>query len=169
MSEVNPANETQVSEVPSNYIPMSAPIQRLQVPEKPGFVRYWFRGDPNRLQRAMQAGYRFVNPTDVKINNFDVGGDSNTSGNTDLGTRVSIITGDESGPDGQPNRLYLMEIPKELYERGQKFLEERNESIAEELRSGLIGADSDAPRDKATRYSKTGVPDLFNPHKPRRR
>lgn len=171
MSQSNPANEPKVSEIPENYVPMSAPIQRLQVPEKPGFVRYWFRGDPNRLQRAMQAGYKFVNPNDVKVNNFDVGGDSKNSGNTDLGTRVSVVTGDETGPDGQPNRLYLMEIPKELYDYGQRLLEERNEQIAEELRSGLIGSDStgESGRDKATRYSKTGVPDLFNPHKNRRR
>ncbi len=106
--QVNPANETKVSAIPENYVPMSAPIQRLQVPEKPGFVRYWFRGDPARLQRAQQAGYRFVNPADVKVNNFDVGGDSKESGSTDLGTRVSVVTGDEQGFDGQPNRLYLM-------------------------------------------------------------
>lgn len=169
MTDQNPANEAKVSALPDNYMPMSAPIMRLQVPEKPGYVRYWFRGDPNRLQRAEQAGYRFVNPSEVKVNNFDVAGSKDDSGNTDLGSRVSVITGDESGPDGQPNRLYLMEIPKELYEKGQRYLEARNESIAEELRSGLIGADSDNPRDKAARYSKQGVPDLFNPHKSRRR
>lgn len=171
MSEQNPANETKVSEIPENYIPMSAPIQRLQVPEKPGYVRYWFRGDPGRLQRAMQAGYQFVDPQEVKTNNFDVGGDSKTSGNTDMGSRVSIISGDENGPDGQPNRLYLMEIKKELFDYGQKFLQQRNESIAEELRAGLIGSDAtgESSRDAANRYSKTGVPDLFNPHKNRRR
>ena len=166
----NPANESKVSEIPENYIPMSAPIQRLQVPDKPGFVRYWFRGDINRLQRAQQAGYRFVNSSDVKVNNFDVGGNPENSGNTDMGSRVSVVTGDDSGPDGQPNRLYLMEIPTHLYEHGQKILQERNDSIAEELRSGLIGADgaSESGRDRASRYAKTGVPDLFNPHKTRR-
>lgn len=171
MAEQNPANEAEVSAIPENYIPMSAPIMRLQVPERQGYVRYWFRGDPGRLQRAQQAGYKFVHPDAVKVNNFDVGGDSKNSGNTDLGTRVSVVTGDDSGPDGQPNRLYLMEIPKELYEYGQKILQQRNDSIAEELRSGLIGSDStgESNRDKATRYAKTGVPDLFNPHKSRRR
>lgn len=166
----NPANETKVTEIPEGYIPMSAPVQRLQVPEKPGFVRYWFRGDYNRLQRAQQAGYRFVHPNDVRVNNMDVAGDSSNSGNTDLGSRVSLVTGDESGPDGQPNRLYLMEIPQELYEYGQTILQQRNDSIAEELRSGLIGSDDsgESSSDKATRYAKTGVPDLFNPNKRRR-
>jgi len=166
----NPANETKVSAIPEGYIPMSAPVQRLQVPEKEGFVRYWFRGDYNRLQRAQQAGYRFVDPSEVRVNNFDVGGDSKNSGSTDLGTRVSITTGDDMGPDGQPNRLYLMEIPIELYEYGQKLLQERNDSVAEALRAGLIGSDDtgESARDKSARYSKTGVPDLFNPHKRRR-
>lgn len=168
--KINPANDVEVSSVPEGYIPMSAPVQRLQVPERAGYVRYWFRGDYNRLQRAQQAGYRFVDPKDVKVFNRDVAGDSNTSGSTDLGSRVSVVTGDESGPDGQPNRLYLMEIPKELYEHGQKLLQDRNDSIAEELRSGLIGADGtgESSRDAATRYAKTGVPDLFNPIKRRR-
>lgn len=164
----SPANEVKVSEIPSDYIPMSAPIQRLQVPEKTGYVRHWFRGDPGRLVRAQQAGYRFVNPDEVRVNNFDVGGSREQSGNTDLGTRVSLISGDESGPDGQPHRLYLMEIPKELYEHGQKILESRNESIAESLRSGLIGSDQESSKDKSVRYAKTGVPDLFNPNKSRR-
>jgi len=169
MAEVNPANNSKVSSIPENYIPMSAPIQRLQVPEKVGFVRYWFRGDPGRIARAQQAGYRFVLPEEVSVNNFDVAGNSKTSGSTDLGSRVSVISGDEAGFDGQPNRLYLMEIPKELYEHGQKILEQRNESIAEELRSGLIGSDSESSQDKSVRYAKTGVPDLFNPNKIRRR
>ena len=129
--QINPANEKQVSVIPENYIPMSAPVQRLQVPEKEGWVRYWFRGDYNRLARAQQAGYRFVQPDEVRVNNLDVAGNPNESGNTDLGSRVSIVTGDEMGPDGQPNRLYLMEIPKELYEYGQKLLQERNDTIAE--------------------------------------
>lgn len=166
----NPANETKVSEIPLNYIPMSAPLQRLQVPERPGYRRYWFRGDYNRLARAQQAGYSFVNPQDVRVNNFDVGGDAKDSGSTDLGTRVSVVTGDEVDNSGQPNRLYLMEIPEELYERGQSYLESINESIAKELRSGLIGADEhESSKDKAARYSKSNVPELFNPNKNRRR
>lgn len=168
----NPADDVKVSMIPDGYIPMSAPTKRLEVPERPGYVRYWFRGDPGRLQRAQQAGYRFVDRNEVNINNFDVGGDAKDSGNTDMGTRVSLVTGDDTGPDGQPNRLYLMEVPKELYEYGQKLLQERNDSIAEELSSGMIGAGQsdhgETSRDQAARYAKTGVPDLFNPHKRRR-
>src|SRR5215467_14955242 len=111
----NAANDVKVSEIPLGYMPMSAPIQRLQVPKKDGYVRYWFRGEPARIQRALQAGYQFVHPDDVKVNNFDLGGDAKVSGNTDLGSRVSITSGADTDPNGNPNRLYLMEIPEELY------------------------------------------------------
>lgn len=167
--KVNPANESAVSEVPADYIPMSVPTQRLQVPQKPGYFRYWFRGDPARLQRAMQAGYQFVDQSDVRVNNFDLGGDAKTSGSTDLGSRVSVTSGDDLGPDGNPNRLYLMEIRNDLYDRGQKYLEERNDQVAMALRSGLLGADGEGASDKKARYSSSGVPDLFNPVKTRRR
>lgn len=168
-NEANPANNIERQAIPDDYIPMSAPIQRLQVPKKDGFVRYWFRGDAGRIQRAQQAGYRFVDPSEVKVNNFDLGGDSSKSGNTDLGSRVSIITGDTTF-DGQPARLYLMEIREELYEKGQQFLRDANESVAAALRSGLIGSDEvgEGASDKAARYSKSGVPDFLNPLKRRR-
>ncbi len=166
-TETNPANTIAQQTIPDDYIPMSAPIQRLQVPEKDGYVRYWFRGDAGRIQRALQAGYQFVDPSEVKTNNFDLGGDAKKSGNTDLGSRVSIITGDQTF-DGQPSRLYLMEIPEELYEKGQQFLRNANEAVASALRSGLIGSDDDNRADRAARYTKSGVPDFLNPVKRRR-
>lgn len=169
INETNPANNIEHQVIPDDYIPMSAPIQRLQVPKKDGYVRYWFRGDAGRIQRAMQAGYRFVDQSEVKVNNFDLGGDAKKSGSTDLGSRVSIITGDQTF-DGQPARLYLMEIPEELYEKGQAYLTQANESVAAALRSGLIGSDDvgDSKADKAARYTKSGVPDFLNPLKRRR-
>lgn len=165
----NPANDLKAQEVPHDYIPMSVPTMRLQVPTKPGYFRYWFRGDAARIQRAMQAGYRFVDQSEVNINNFDLGGNASNSGSTDMGTRVSITSGDESDANGNPNRLYLMEIPDHLYARGQKYLEDMNDKVAAALRSGLLGADGENAGDKKARYSKSGVPDLFNPVKSRRR
>lgn len=164
--KVNPANDTQVSEIPEGYIPMSAPTRRLQVPAKAGFVRYWFRGDPGRIQRAMQAGYQFVDPKDVKVNSFDLGGDAKTSGNTDMGSRVSISSGDDGGAEGG-GRLYLMEIPQHLYEHSQTLLQETNNRVARALTAGLIGSDDESFADKKARYTNQ-VPDFFNPHKRRR-
>jgi hypothetical protein len=165
----NPAETKKKFTLPENYQPMSAGTPRLDVPEREGYQRRWFRGDVGRVQRAMQAGWTFVDTSDVKLNNFDLGGDAKASGNTDLGTRVSVISGDEADSTGQPSRMYLMECPDELYEYGRSFLEDRNESVAEALRGGKIGAgnDGETRKDQSNRYVKGEVPDLFNPNKRR--
>lgn len=156
MTDHNPANDIKVSEIPEGYIPMSAPVQRLQVPEVPGFKLHWFRGEPGRIARAQRAGYRFVENEEVRVNNFDLGGDKSVSGNTDLGTRVSIEAGEEG--DG---RLYLMKIPQELYDYGQKLLQDDVDSIVDALTAGTIGSKNESASDKNKRYRKGGKPDLF--------
>lgn len=163
----NPSNRP---ELPKGYQPMSQGTKRLDVPQRDGYHRRWFRGDQGRIQKAIRAGYTFVDQEDVELNNFDLGGDAKESGSTDLGTRVSVISGDGADSTGQPNRLYLMECPEELYEYSRGLIEERNESIAEALRGGQIGAghDDETQMDRSQRYVKSKVPDLFNPNKSRR-
>jgi hypothetical protein len=163
----NPANEKEKGMLPKGYVPMSQGAQTLAVPEREGYHRRWFRSDPGRINRALRAGYTFVDPSTVDIFNGDLGGDANASGNTDMGTRVSVISGDEADSTGQPSRLYLMECPLELYEYSRGILAERNESIAEALRGGKIGAghDGETIEDQRERYIKGVVPDLFNPNK----
>ena len=168
-SKVNPANE--VEGIPVGFRPMTSAVLRLQVPERSGFHRHWFRGTPERINRAMQAGYKFVDDTGetVNVRSFDLAGDSNKDGNSDLGSRISVISGDDLESNGQPGRLYLMECPNHLYEIGQKILAERNESVAEAIRGGTTGKleSGETSGDVAKRYVKGTVPDLFNPSKRR--
>lgn len=160
-SNNNPAN---IPGVPDNYRPMTDGEQSLKVAERPGYHRHWFRGTPSRLARAQQAGYTFVKEEDVLVTNKDLGGDGSVSGSTDLGSRVSVVSGAVSD-DGQAERLYLMECPQELFEHAQKILAERNESVAEALRSGMIGSARETSGDVKHRYVKGSVPDLFNPRR----
>ena len=156
MSEQNPANDVKVSEIPEGYIPMSAPVQRLQVPEMPGWKLHWFRGEPGRIARAQRAGYRFVEETEVRVNNFDLGGSKDNSGNTDLGTRVSIEAGEDDG------RLYLMKVPQELYDYAQKLLGREVDSVVDALTSGKVGAENDEEAsDTANRYVQRKRTKLF--------
>jgi len=156
MSEQNPANDVKVSEIPEGYIPMSAPVQRLQVPEMPGFKLHWFRGEPGRIARAQRAGYRFVDETEVRVNNFDLGGSKDNSGNTDLGTRVSIEAGEDDG------RLYLMKVPQELYDYAQKLLGREVDSVVDALTSGKVGSENDEEAsDTANRYVQRKRTKLF--------
>jgi hypothetical protein len=161
----NPANEKERGSLPPGYQPMSMATKRLEVPEREGFHRRWFRGEPGRLARAQQAGYRFVDKQDVMLNNFDLGGDAKDSGDTDLGTRVSVIAGDDIDPSGQPGRLYLMECPNELYEYSRSIIEDINEGVAESLRGGSIGSNEsgESSHDARTRYTKGKMPELFTP------
>lgn len=156
MSEQNPANDVKVSEIPEGYIPMSAPVQRLQVPEMPGWKLHWFRGEPGRIARAQRAGYRFVEETEVRVNNFDLGGSKDNSGNTDLGTRVSIEAGEDDG------RLYLMKVPQELYDYAQKLLGREVDSVVDALTSGKVGSENDEEAsDTANRYVQKKRTKLF--------
>ena len=156
MSEQNPANDVKVSEIPEGYIPMSAPVQRLQVPEMPGWKLHWFRGEPGRIARAQRAGYRFVDETEVRVNNFDLGGIKDNSGNTDLGTRVSIEAGEDDG------RLYLMKVPQELYDYAQKLLGREVDSVVDALTSGKVGSENDEEAsDTANRYVQKKRTKLF--------
>ena len=156
MSEQNPANDVKVSEIPEGYIPMSAPVQRLQVPEMPGFKLHWFRGEPGRIARAQRAGYKFVDETEVRVNNFDLGGSKDNSGNTDLGTRVSIEAGEDDG------RLYLMKVPQELYDYAQKLLGREVDSVVDALTSGKVGSENDEEAsDTANRYVQKKRTKLF--------
>lgn len=161
VEKANPAND--VNEVPADFIPMSAPIQRLKVPNKPGFHRHWFRSEPGRIERAMQAGYRFVNLEDVRVNNRSLGGPPEETGSSDLGSRVSISAGEASDSDGKPLRLFLMECPQAYYDRAQELLAEVNQGIADAIGKGSLDADEtgETKRDKSLRYVKTPTPDLF--------
>jgi len=157
----NPANAP--LQLPKGYKPMSGATLRLEVPERSGWHRHWFRGTQNRLARAQQAGYNFVDPDDVDVNNFDLAGDSKSAGSTDLGTRISVTSGD-GNEDGSPSRMYLMECPEAIFKYAQGLLMDINDSTAAALRGGLVGSGGSGENsaDISSRYKKVGpVPDLF--------
>ena len=152
-------------ELPKGYKPLTGSTLRLEVPEKLGWHRHWFRGTPARLQRAAQAGYRFVDHEDVDVNNFDLAGDSKGSGSTDMGTRVSVVSGDGAEANNQPSRMYLMECSDEIFAYAQSILQQQVDSTADALRGGSIGSREagESSEDSEKRYTtKTGKNTLFN-------
>jgi hypothetical protein len=170
IEKLNPASPPK-GDAERKRIPMSVPVQRLEAPEIPGYHLHWFTGSPERLQRAIDGGYEFVDEREMKINNVSIGGESTRSGNTDMGSRVSVVSGQEVGKDGQPTRLILMKIKQEWWEEDQKLVEGRNEQVAAALRGGLMGAEKDAPGDTRLRYvdkARTAIPDFFTPKHPKK-
>lgn len=171
MEKINAANRPGKTEAERKRIPMSVPVQRLEAPEIPGYHLHWFNGTPERIQRALDGGYEFVDERDIKINNVSLGAESTKSGNTDMGSQVSVVSGSEVGRDGQPMRMILMKIKQEWYEEDQKLVEGRNAQVADALTGGMLGSEKDAPGDSRQRYvdkSRTALPDLFNPNKRRK-
>ena len=149
-------------------IPMSTGQQKLSVPEIPGYHLHWMRGEPERIQQAMAAGYTFVEADETNQVNLSLGGDAKKSGNTDLGTRISALAGSELGNDGQPLRLYLMKLPEEWHQEDLKAQEDKSNHIRRALMSGKIGAENDTnSSDTNSRYVKEAS-NMFQP-KPIRR
>lgn len=166
LKELNPASRSAVTAAERKRIPMSVPVQRLEVPELPGYHLHWFLSTPERLQRAMDGGYEFVDEREMKINNVSLGGDSAASGSTDMGSRVSIVSGQEVGKDGQPTRLILMKIRQEWWDEDQQLIEARNTKVRDSLLGGMIGAEHDKRGDSQHRYvdkARTQIPDFFKP------
>jgi len=145
---------------------MSVPVQRLETPELAGYHLHWFLSTPERLQRAFDGGYEFVDEREIKINNVSLGGDTAVSGSTDMGSRISVVSGQEVGKDGQPTRLVLMKLRQEWWEEDQKLIEDRNTKVRDSLLGGMIGAEHDSQGDSRHRYvdrTRTQIPDFFKP------
>lgn len=141
-----------------NFVPMSVPQARLQVPPRAGWHRHWIRNEPGRIERALNAGYQFVDQSDVHLPSRSLGGPPEESGNSDLGSRVSIAAGGYTD-GGQAQRLFLMECPLSLYERAQAMLQKVNDGTVEALSAGQTGRHS--PQDRGNTYVKGSLPDLF--------
>lgn len=164
LAQLNPGTSSVPSAGERKRIPMSVPVQRLEVPDMPGWHLHWFLSTSERLQRAVDGGYEYVDEREVKVNNVSLGGDSAVSGNTDMGSRVSVVSGQEVGKDGQPTRLVLMKIRQEWWDEDQKLVEARNTKVRDALVGGMIGAENDRPGDSQHRYvdkSRTQIPDFF--------
>lgn len=106
-------------------VPMSVPLRKLEVPEIPGYHLHWVK--EANLGRALAAYYEFVEDHEVPINQRCPGTDTEISGNTDLGSRISIAAG--QGADGKPERLYLMKLAQEYWVEDRAKIDGRNAQI----------------------------------------
>jgi hypothetical protein len=151
-SKANPAEEKADLSIPAGYKPMSVGMRRLEVAEKDGWHRHWFRATAGNIARAKQAGYRFVEQDEVDLNDFDLAGDGQSKG-TDLGSRVTVTSGD--GTD----KLVLMECPEHLYQHGQNIHMEEVHKTAEALKGGMVGKgkQGETGKDVENRYSEVSV------------
>lgn len=109
----NPAN----NQAPAAFrrVPMNTPRRKLEVRAIPGFRLYWHR--QSDVERAIEAGYIFVDKAEVSLNSRAIGSASGLGGNTALGSEVSIV-----GSAGTGERLVLMKIPEQYYLEDKRSL-----------------------------------------------
>lgn len=169
LEKSNPSNAPGRTAGEMKRVPLSLPVQKLQVPEIPGYHLHWFRGTGARLQQAERAGFEFVHPSEVQLSDLGLGGDASKAGNTDMGSRVSVVAGD-TDEGGQALRLYLMKQKMEYYLEDLALAQKRNDSVADALtagyRQGTVGgtAPGEQQEDMRTRYvdpKRSRLPDLF--------
>ena len=135
-------------------IPMSVPKAKLSVPEIDGYHLHWINDYAGRIAQAHQGGYEFVNEEECMINNFSLGTASDLSGNTDMGSRVSVVVG--KNEDGTALRAYLMKIRNEWFAEDQEVAQERVNAVDQQIKRGHVGSEQDSSRsDTDNRYVKT--------------
>lgn len=151
----NEANQGGIAATPARRkrIPLSVPRRKLEVDPIPGFVLYWFK--ESNIGIAIDAGYDFVDNREVKLVQSTESNSSDQSGNTDLGSRVSVI-GDKIGERGVPERLVLMKIPEEWWREDRELLDNQNAEIIKSIfGQGVIAGQSQG--DHSQSYVKTNI------------
>ena len=108
--------------------------------EKRGMVPHWFNDQDGRIERAMSAGYKFVDPKHaLSLGQFAV-----CEWNQDVGAKVSKVV--SKGTD--VITAYLMEIQVEFYNEDQAAKESVNATVDEAL---ALGGKGDADVEQAYR------------------
>ena len=151
------------------------PEQKLHIPEGtiPGYVLYWFRGEPGRISSAIRKGWEWVTPEEISqyIAAVGIGMDLAGGGSSDMGSKVSTAAQEGVGPDGQYLRLFLMKLKKEYWDEDMKrYIEKKIEPIVDAFKSGMVGADTsgEAPGDRKLRYRpKAETPEMFRKKLPK--
>lgn len=155
----NPANPpeavTSTGVTARTRIPMSVPQRKLEVPNLPGYVLYWFR-DSN-VPRALQAGYEFVQRNELPVNQMNVATDKGISGNQDLGNHIRVYGGLDA--QNQPEFGTLMKIREEWWREDQAKVANKNAGVLKSIfKKEAIAGDAElTPEDREHRYIKTAL------------
>lgn len=110
-------------------VPLGAPVLKMTAPPIKGYVQRWINDDHGRLPQSIRGGYNFVNNRDGKT----FVGDDAESGNTDTGSRVSMVVDRKTG-----QKAYLMAIKEEWYSDDQKLKQEKCDQVDNAIKFGKL-------------------------------
>jgi len=115
-------------------VPMTMATRKLETPELPGFYLHWINGAPDRVAKALNADYTFVQKDELPGYTLELGEQTGISGSADMGSRISVVAGGVND-DGQASRLYLMKLPMELREEDLRARDEEGQKLIDALRN----------------------------------
>lgn len=98
--------------------------QKLDAPQREGYVRRWVDDNPSRIMELQDLGYDFAQEKAGA-------GAQRTDGQ---GSRISRMGGKRD--DGSPHQLVLMETPVSEYDIGRQEKEDRLKPFEDALRAG---------------------------------
>lgn len=103
----------------SQRIPFGVPRTQLNLGAKkdPNYVYRWFNDVKDRIQQAQDAGYNFVEKSEIS----GAGVRDVLPDNAELGSRVCKLVGKDEF--GSPINAYLMKIDKAIYEEDKEAKE----------------------------------------------
>lgn len=107
--------------------PFGSMVQKLAVPPREGYHRYWFNEEPGRVDQAKENGYNFVL-------------DANKKPMTRVVNRAGQIA-------------FLMEIPKEWFDEDLAAQQQAVDDKEDTIRRGQVEASD--PRDRDGRFRNT--------------
>lgn len=130
-------------------------VRKLEVQPIPGYVMYWF--NKHRVPLAIEAGYEFVTPDEVHVNQVGLATDKDKSGNQSLGNQVEVSGGNDA--DGKSAAMVLMKTRIENREEDQAITDGKNAQILDAIfNQQQVVQDQAQPQsaeDKRQNYIKT--------------
>ena len=118
--QVAPRNKRQPFGVARSKLNVNQPIE--------GYHLRWINDEPGRIQQALDGGYSFVEPDEVKHESNDE-------------NKVKVLGGSQrNGID--PMYQYLMKIPMEYYLEDKEFSKQQVDRIDDAIKGGKISLES---------------------------
>jgi hypothetical protein len=114
-------------------------VQKLSVPQEPGFRYRWFNDLGNRIDMAQAAGYEFVQDT----KEIDESG---------RGQRLRKVVGTQA--NGQPQHAYCMRKPEDLYQADEARKKGPIQEMEKAIHRGMISGGD--PQDNGVYYAPQG-------------
>ena len=115
-------------------IPMNMVTRKLETPELPGYYLHWINGEPDRIAKALNADYTFVQKDELPGYTLELGEQTAITGGSDMGNAISVVAGG-TGQDNQAMRLYLMKLPMEFREEDLKARDDEGQKLIDALRN----------------------------------